>query len=52
VVIDGYYMQVYMKKIFMNDVMKSYVKNWEKIDEFLDPLLKKDLIDRVHRISR
>ncbi|CAI3124172.1 MULTISPECIES: hypothetical protein [Acinetobacter calcoaceticus/baumannii complex] len=52
VVIDGYYMQVYMKKVFMNDVMKPYVKNWEKIDEFLDPLLKKDLIDRVHRISR
>ncbi|MDV7621405.1 FAD-binding oxidoreductase [Acinetobacter baumannii] len=52
VVIDGYYMQVYMKKVFMNDVMKPYVKNWEKIDEFLDPLLKKDLIDRVHRILR
>lgn len=51
-VIDGYYMQVYMKKDFMDDVMKPYVKNWEKIDEFLDPLLKKDLIDRVHRILR
>ncbi|WP_227061434.1 FAD-binding oxidoreductase [Acinetobacter pittii] len=52
VVIDGYYMQVYMKKDFMDDVMKPYIKNWEKIDEFLDPLLIKDLIDRVHRISR
>lgn len=52
VVIDGYYMQVYMKKDFMDDVMKPYVKNWEKIDEFLDPLLKKDLIDRVHRVLR
>lgn len=51
-VIDGYYMQLYMKKDFMDDVMKPYVNNWEKIDEFLDPLLKKDLIDRVHRISR
>lgn len=52
VVIDGYYVQVYMKKDFMDDVMKPYIKNWEKIDEFLDPLLIKDLIDRVHRISR
>ncbi|ODL96853.1 hypothetical protein AXH23_04190 [Acinetobacter pittii] len=52
VVIDGYYMQVYMKKDFMDDVMKTYIKNWEKIDEFLNPLLIKDLIDRVHRILR
>jgi len=52
VVIDGYYMQVYMKKDFMDDVMKPYIKNWEKIDEFLDPFLKKDLIDRVHNILR
>ncbi|GAA5585537.1 hypothetical protein Acal01_00669 [Acinetobacter calcoaceticus] len=52
VVIDGYYMQVYMKKDFMNNVMRPYVKNWDRIDEFLDPLLKKDLIARVHKILR
>lgn len=52
VVIDGYYMQVYMKKDFMSDVMRPYVNNWDRIDEFLDPLLKKDLIDRVHKILR
>lgn len=50
IVIDGYYMLVYMKKEFISDVMTQYIKNWDRIDEFLDPLLKKDLFARVHKV--
>lgn len=46
IVIDGYYMYVFMNKVFMSDVLTQYIKNWDKVDEFLDPVLKDDLMIR------
>lgn len=46
IVIDGYYMYVFMKKEFMSDVFTQYINNWDKVDEFLDPVLKDDLMSR------
>ena len=51
VVVDGYYMLVFIRKeFFNNNVMEKYVENWNKIDDFLDPLLKNDLISRVNGV--
>ncbi|HIQ35677.1 MULTISPECIES: FAD-binding oxidoreductase [Acinetobacter] len=50
IILDGYYMLVFIKKACMNDTLNQYVENWEKLDQFLDPLLMQDLSNRVKNI--
>jgi hypothetical protein len=50
VVIDGYYMLAFMKEEFMREEMSEYIANWRKVDDILDPLLSKDLKQRLDNI--
>ncbi|ENV32982.1 hypothetical protein [Acinetobacter gerneri] len=47
IIIDGYYMLVFIKKEFVDSELLKFTENWKHIDENLDSILKNDLLSRV-----
>lgn len=51
VVIDGYYMLIYIKKEFLSAISTEFITNWGYINENLDPILIDDLFKRTKIVN-
>ncbi|KAA8734855.1 FAD-binding oxidoreductase [Acinetobacter qingfengensis] len=47
IIVDGYYMLVFLSKKYMNEDLLPYIENWKLVDDNLDDILKEDLFKRL-----
>lgn len=51
IVVDGYYMLMFLKNEYMNDEFVRYIENWDSINNNLDDIKKEDLFVKLSCIG-